>query len=347
MSTYTFIACRASGTIEVHALDQEKGTLRRLSVIEGMSDVSTLVFDHERANLYAGRVGATPAISVFTVVAGGRLEHRGDVDLDYPPAFLAFDGDGLLIASYHGSALTRLPLDADGLPTLSEGRFDDTTSGKNIHAVAVTKDRRHVYATALGSDLILGYRRGGEGEPALVALEPTPVGPVGSGPRHLVISQDGTRLTVITEMTGEVITYHRDGATGTLSEAGRTSIVRDEDGLETGVARVGGAVVPDSPVWAAELRQADGGARWIATERTTSTVSVLDAGDAPRVIGRTGTEERPRAAAVSPSGDLVLIGGETSSHVSIYRLKENGVLEPTQRIETGGNPAWFAFQRVD
>ncbi|MDR2256496.1 MAG: lactonase family protein [Arthrobacter sp.] len=348
MSTYSFIACRAEGTIEVHALDTEHGTLRRLSVVGGVEGVNTLAFDHERAILYAGRATQTPLLSVFTVVAGGRLEHRGDYELPHSLAFLAFDTDALLVASYHDSALSRIPVNADGLPCTEQPTFTDWDAGKNIHAVAATRDGAHVYATALGSDAIVGYRRGSGEEPALVRLPATAVEPAGAGPRHLVISSDGSRVTVVTEMTGEVITFARDAASGALTRVGQVSIVAPDDDLVTGVARVpGGAAVPERPIWAAELRQARSGALWLTTERTTSTLTIVRAGDAPRVLASTSTEERPRAAAVAPSGDLVLVGGETSGGVSVYRVSEAGEPELTQRIETGGNPAWFAFQRVD
>lgn len=348
MSTYCFIACRAAGTVEVHALDAERGTLRRLAIVDGVDGVSTLAFDHGRAILYAGRATPTPMLTVFTVVAGGRLERRCDVELPHSAAYLSFDGDGLLVASYHDSALTRIPLDAHGMPTDVRPVFDDTTAGKNIHCVIPTRDGRHVYATALGSDTIVAYRRGAEGEEALVRLPDTVVEPADEGPRHLVISPDGARVGVVTELGGHVYSYDRDAESGALTFTGATSIEGADDALEHGVARVaGGAPVPERPMWAAELRQARGGALWLTTERTTSKLTVLQAGPTPRVLGRVGTETRPRAAAVAPSGDLVVVGGETSSHVSVYRVGEKGVLESTQRIETGENPAWFAFQRVD
>lgn len=348
MSTYCFIACRTAGTIEAHALDEERGMLRRLAAVDGVDGVSTLAFDHGRAILYAGRGGETPLLSVFTVVAGGRLERRGEFELPHTAAFMSFDVDGLLIASYHDSALSRIPLDDDGMPTRAYPTFTDSNAGKNIHCVLPTRDGRHVYATALGSDRIVAYRRGGEGEEALVRLPSTVVEPAGEGPRHLVISPEGDRVSVLTEMGGRVYSYDRDALSGALTLTGSVSIAGDGDQLAHGVARVpGGSPVPERPMWAAELRQARGGSLLLATERTTSKLTVLRAGDTPRVLGRVGTESRPRAAAVAPGGELVLVGGESSSHVSVYRVGEKGILEPTQRIETGENPAWFAFQRVD
>jgi len=348
MSTYTFIACRANATIEVHKLDPEAGTLRKLSVVEGVEGVNTLAFDHGRAILYAGRNADTPSVSAFTVVAGGRLEHRGDVELPHSLAYLAFDGDALLVASYHDSAISRVPLDPAGLPTAERPTFTDRDAGRQMHCVVPSRDGRHVYAAALGTDAIVTYRRGGEGEPELVRLAPTPVEPAGSGPRHLQLSPDGTRLTVVTEMTGEVVVFSRDASSGALTRVGSASTIAPDDALVTGVARVpGGAEVPPRPIWSAEMRQARGGSLWLTTERTTSKLTVLAAGDTPRVLDSVETEERPRAAAVAPWGELVLVGGEVSDHVSVYRVGQDGSLEATQRIETGGTPAWFAFQRVD
>lgn len=347
MSTYTFIACRDEGTVEVHTLDQDQGTLRRLKSYDGVDGVNTLVFDHRRAILYAGRTGPTPLVTAFTVVAGGRLEHRGDFELPFSVAYLAFDSDALLVASYHDSALARVPLDSDGLPTTQRPTFTDRGAGANVHCVVPTKDGRHVYATALGSDLILAYRRGGEGEPDLVRLPDTTVEPAGDGPRHLIVSADGKRVAVLTEMGGRLLIYHRDAETGALVPAGQASIQGTDDHLVRGVARVPGAQIPEQAMWAADVRGVRGGEYLVTTERTTSKLSVLRGGDSPKLMGQVGTEKQPRAAAVAPSGELVLVAGEVSDHVSVYQIGANGVLKPTQRVATGAKPSWMTFQTVE
>jgi 6-phosphogluconolactonase len=348
MSTFAFIACRDEGTIEVHSLDQQRGTLRRLKCYDGVAGVNTLVFDHRRAILYAGRNGEIPLLSAFTVVAGGRLEHRGDYALPHSLAYLAFDGDALLVASYHDSALTRIPLDADGLPTTQRPTFTDDEDVAQVHCVVPTRDGKHVYATSLGTDTILTYRRGGEGEADLVRLPDTAVEPEGDGPRHLIVAADGSRVVVLTEMGGRVLFYDRDADSGELTLTGATSIQGRDDHLVRGVARVpGGEAVPEHPMWAADVRAARGGDFIVTTERTTSKLAVVRGRGTPQLMGQTGTEKQPRAAAVVPGGELVLVAGELSDHVSVYRVGSNGVLEPTQRVETGAKPSWITFQMVD
>ncbi|WP_291278299.1 beta-propeller fold lactonase family protein [Galactobacter sp.] len=348
MSTFAFIACRDEGTIEVHSLDQERGTLRRLKCYDGVPGVSTLVFDHRRAILYAGRNGETPLVSAFTVVAGGRLEHRGDYELPHSLAYLAFDGDALLVASYHDSALSRIPLDSDGLPTTQLPTYTDDRDVAQVHCVLPTRDGRHVYATSLGTDAILTYRRGGEGEPDLVRLPDTIVEPAGDGPRHLIVAPDGSKVVVLTEMGGRVLFYSRDAETGVLTLEQVASIQGRDDHLVRGVARIpGGAEVPDQPMWAADIRGVRGGEFFITTERTTSKLAVLRGGDQPRLVGQATTEKQPRAAAVVPGGELVFVAGELSDHISVYRVGGNGVLSPTQRVETGAKPSWITFQIVD
>jgi 6-phosphogluconolactonase len=348
MSTFAFIACRDEGTIEVHTLDPEQGVLRRLKCYDGVTGVNTLVFDHRRAILYAGRNGEIPLVTAFTVVAGGRLEHRGDFALPHSLAYLSFDGDGLLVASYHDSALTRIPLDSNGLPTTQRPVFTDDEDVAQVHCVVPTKDGRHVYATSLGTDAVLTYRRGGEGEPPLVRLPDTLVDPEGDGPRHLVIKPDGSEVAVLTEMGGRVLRYDRDTESGALTLTGTASIQGSDDHLVRGVARVpGGDPVPDHPMWAADIRAMRGGAYFIATERTTSKLSVVRSDESLKLVGQVGTEQQPRAAAVVPGGELLLVAGELSDHVSVYRLLDNGVLQPTQRVQTGAKPSWMTFQTVD
>ncbi|MGO1321181.1 MAG: lactonase family protein, partial [Galactobacter sp.] len=217
-----------------------------------------------------------------------------------------------------------------------------------VHCVLPTRDGRHVYATSLSTDAILTYRRGNEGEAPLVRLPDTIVEPQGDGPRHLIVSPDGSKVVVLTEMGGQVLFYSRDADSGALTLDRSASIQGRDDHLVRGVARIpGGEEVPEHPMWAADIRGVRGGDFFITTERTTSKLAVIRGGDSPQLVGQTTTEKQPRAAAVVPGGELVLVAGELSDHISVYRVGRNGVLEPTQRVETGAKPSWITFQTVD
>ncbi len=368
-TTYTYVACREEGSIEAYVLDEAEGRLNRFAVIEGLDDVAVVTMDHRRGIVYAAQGGAeheSPLLWVFTVVAGGRLALRGTAYLPRSVAYLRFDPtsgdehpavagsvgrDGLLGASYFGDAVFRVMLDSQGLPQEGQPAWIDDAAGRGMNCVVPSPDGKHVYATSLGDDRLVMYRRGASGEPPLVREGSVAVAE-GSGPRRVMVHPAGTHVALLTELSGEVVTFHRDAETGELAEFARVRIDESEDELTPGVARgdggaglVEGVEVPERPMWAGALMHARNASYILATERTTSALTVFDTGAQPRRRARTRTEERPRAAAVAPGRELVLVGGELSGHISVYRITEHGVLNPTQRVATGAGPSAFEFYR--
>lgn len=379
-TTYTYVACRDEGSIEAYVLDDAEGRLNRFAVVEGLEDVAMLAMDHRRGILYAGQGGAShehPLLWVFTVVAGGRLVLRGTAHLPCSAAYLEFDPtsgdehpavagsvgrDGLLGASYFGDAVFRVMLDSQGLPQEGQPAWIDDAAGRGMRCVVPSPDGRHVYATSLVDDRVVIYRRGATGEPPLVRSG-TVNAPAGSGPRHVMVHPEGTHVALLTELSGEILTFHRDAETGELAEFARVRVDEPEDELAPGYVRGEGcgplridgdehsdadeqdSGLPERPMWAAGLMHARGANYILATERTTSALTVFDTGSQPRRRARTRTEERPRAAAVAPGRELVLVAGELSGHISVYRITEHGILNPTQRVATGARPAAFEFYR--
>lgn len=354
MNCHIVIACRAEGTLELHRFSN--GILERLEVMHGFDGVNCLAYDASGHRLYASQTGEVSRVSVFNVFPGGDIEVAGSFDLPHQTAYISVAGEGLWSASYHGGNIAFVPLTPDGLPA---GPAQVDSFGENSHCIVTASDGRHTYATSLRADKIAAYS---VEDSQLRRRSVASVPPLGSGPRHLAFAGDST-LFALTEMSGEVIEFQRDLESGELTEVSRASIVLPSAGLTQGVARYsGGPEVPERPIWAADIQVA--GELVFATERTTSTVTVLErskgTGPGLEVVDNVSTEARPRASALSPDGEFYFVGGETSEHVSVYRVahqvaaiqggnataanaQKTSPLHLVCRIKTGENPAWFAF----
>lgn len=351
MNCHLVIACRTEGTLELHRFSG--GILERIEVLHGFDGVNCLAYDAREQRLYASQTGNPSKITVFNVFQSGDIEPAGSFDLPHQTAYISVAQDALWSASYHDGNIAYIPLDPDGMPA-GEAQVD--TFGENAHCIITAPDGRHTYATSLRADVIAAYS---VEDSQLRRRSLRSVPPFGSGPRHLAFANNETLLAV-TEMTGEVIEYRRDVSSGALTEQTRTSIVQEGSGLTKGVARYpGGPEVPERPIWAADVQVSR--ELIFATERTTSTVTAIrhnaeTVADEPEleVVEYVSTEERPRASAVSPDGKFYVVGGEVSGHVSVYRVSHENdpavagaqhasPLHLVCRIQTGENPAWFAF----
>ncbi|GAB2900171.1 lactonase family protein [Neomicrococcus lactis] len=351
MNCHLVIACRAEGTLELHRFSG--GILERIEVLHGYEGVNCLAYDAREQRLYASQTGRVSHVTVFNVFQNGDIEPAGSFDLPHQTAYISVAEDALWSASYHDGNIAYVPLNPDGMPS-APAQTD--SFGENAHCIITAPDGRHTYATSLRADVIAAYSVENS---ELRRRSLRSVTPSGAGPRHLAFVNDETLLAV-TEMTGEVIEFRRDVATGELTELTRVSMVPEGAGLTRGVARYpGGPEVPARPIWAADVQATC--ELIFATERTTSTVTAIrhtaeTVADEPEleVLEHIRTEERPRATAVSPDGKYFVVGGETSSHASVYRVNHDhdpsavdahypSVLDLVCRVQTGENPAWFAF----
>ena len=136
-------------------------------------------------------------------------------------------------------------------------------------------------ALALGADLIAQYAL--DADSGLRALTPsTAAAPQGSGPRHLVVSDDATSAYLVTEFSGEVVRYAR-AEDGTLSA--RESVVIADPAAGLAHSRFGADPAAEHLIWGADLHVARGGSLLVATERTASTVASVELG-ADGVLGQ-------------------------------------------------------------
>lgn len=239
------------------------------------------------------------------------------------------DGRFLLGAQYSDGYGEVWPLTADGL-----GEATAHVEFRNLHCVITVG--RHAYFVSLGEDLIACYELTDEG--ALVPLErPTLAAPKGSGPRHLIASEDGRHLYCVTEFSGEVLHLLRDPESGNLTLVQVATAHATDRGLKH--SRFGADPVEEHLVWGADLHFC--GNFLVVSERCESTLSVLPLNPDRSLADQVcivDTEKQPRGFNVT--GDLVFCVGEKSEQVSLFRLDEQGQLTLLQQVPNGKGANW-------
>jgi 6-phosphogluconolactonase len=231
------------------------------------------------------------------------------------------------ITNYGDGTLTVVKLPKADLPAKVVQLLEFSGSGPNkqrqdqphLHAALLSPNERFLYCSDLGSDRLYQFTYHPDADTPLQASELNYVElPPGSGPRHLAISPDGSRLYLITELSGDIFVFDtNDFYNGWLQQ-----ISLLQDGY-TG------------KIEAADIHMHPGGSYLYASNR----------GDANEIIvfqiqpvsGSLNFVQRIGAAGLSPRNllicehqGLLLVANEQSDNISIFNLNSDGTLEFTK-----------------
>jgi 6-phosphogluconolactonase len=272
--------------------------------------------------------------------------------------YIALDRRGrfLLGASYGAHLVSVNPVAPDG--KVGEP-LQTIPTARNAHAIRTDNSNRFVFVPHLGTDQVFQFLfdentgRLAANTPPVLQLKQ------GTGPRHLVVSQDNRFVYLLNELTATVTTLALDGGTGTLKELDSASVLPPDTKLGPGVPRgaVGTPGANQAPrntandVWAADLHLTPNGKFLYASERTSSTIGGFRVDGATgklTFIGSTPTERQPRGFAIDPAGRFIVVSGELSDMIATCAIDaESGALKPTGRYPTGKGSNWVEIVAFD
>lgn len=339
------VANPGDSTISAFTLDAAAQRLEHLATSPVGKGCSTFAVDEDRDLVHASAKpedeGGPHGIDTFRLDrTTGTLTPAGHVDTDGGMTYLALAHGGRVLAgaAYHQGFAATWALDADGH---IEGRVD-RVEWRNAHCVAAHD--AFLYVVSLGQDVVAQYHLDPDGR--LTPVDPPTVpAPPGSGPRHLVLDADATHAYVVTEFSGEVLSFARDPGSGALTPIGETPAYATDRGLTH--SRYGADPRKEHLVWGADVHLARGGRLVLASERTESTLVALRLEDhvAGRRLDLVDVEAQPRGFAVSPDGRYAVVAGELSTEVSLLAVGTDGSLRLLCRVPTGSGANWVRIIR--
>lgn len=320
-------------------LDGEAGRLELLSVAPSTPNPSYLALDPKGPYLYCvnelEEVGGVPGSTVSAYAfcpENGKLRLLGRRMAAGPLACYAAlspDGTHLLSASYNGGVCV-LPIGEDRAPEdpswscrfRGHGPDPLRQDGSHPHQILPHPDNRRVYVSDLGADRLHCFRadwtRG--------RLVPEEAGDLsalpGQGPRHGVFNALGTRLYVLTELSGEIDVFDPD--CGMLVQT-VSALPGDWDGPGLGAA----------------LRLRSDGRFLYASLRGPSLLAVFPVQE----DGRLGSPSfhpsggrTPRDFCLTSDGRWLLAGGQDDCSVCVHALDaRTGAPRPVWRMEDAGS----------
>ncbi len=332
--TFVYAANSGSNDISIFHLEKPSGLLRSLGSAPAGGPASSMAVSPDKCFLHVSVNTKPTAVETFAIDQGsGGLTPVAHINVPTSLTYLTMDANGwfLLGAAYHGHLACVMTVSPEGLPNPQPIAVMEP--GIHPHAIVIDPSNRFACIPALGSDALNVYLF----DPLTGVLAPatTPVlrTPKGSGPRHCRFSPDGSLLYLLTELSGDVISYTVDGENGDLEQVSSISIIPPTHPEEK-----------ELTMWAADIQITPDGRFVYASERTTSNLVYFKADTETGALTYAShivTEAQPRGFAIEKAGKYLLAAGEKSHHVSCYEIDvDTGELKFVSRARAGKGTNW-------
>lgn len=246
------------------------------------------------------------------------------------PCYIINDDKNVISANYSGGNFTVFGKNADGSLTeakqiiqhLGKSANEKRQESAHVHMTYFSPDKKFVLVNDLGMDKILVYKYDKNASKDILTLKETINTKKGSGPRHLVFSNDGKFVYVLHELDGSLTTYkYKNGSLKLLQE---TTIVAKDFKGETSSADI--HISPDGKFLYATNR---------GDANTINTFAISKKGTLDLVNQVDTKGKGPRNFVIDPTGKFLLVGHQYTNNVVIFKIdKTTGKLTDTgKRIE--------------
>jgi len=251
-------------------------------------------------------------------------------------------GDYIFAANYGSGHATALPVDENGeiAPASSvvigegTGPVESRQEGPHAHQVMLDPNQNFLLVPDLGTDRVFIYAFDAESglltpNPAQAYFELAP----GAGPRHLAFHPDGLSLYIVNELNSTLTACSYNAEDGTISELNTISTVEDSHQ---------GMKYP-----AAVRVHPNGRFVYASTRGENSCISTFEISK-DRSVTRIQVMEQvpnwPRDFTLDPSGKIMLVAGERSDEIRLYKIgNEDGLLTETESKVKLPAPASILF----
>ncbi len=327
MKQVVYVASPESQQISVWQLTPE-GTLNLLQQVAVPGQVQPMVISPDSRYLYSG-IRPTFAVISWRIMADGQLAQHGMAPLPASPTHISLDPDGrfLFCASYNGNCISVSPVDGDGMVHAPVQQIEGLSAP---HSVNVSPEKQFLLVPCLKEDRIriFAISRDGRLSPHTRKWVNTAKG---AGPRHMVFHPHHAVAYCVNELHSSVDVYQID-------KEGIYSLTQTLNGMPVDFA---------GPCWAADIHITPDGRYLYISDRTASILSIFSVSQDGRKLTLTGhhqTEAQPRGFNIDNSGNFVIVSGQKSDNIALYRLdKASGSLTELFRYPVGKGPMWVSI----
>jgi len=248
----------------------------------------------------------------------------------------------LFVANYGTGQVSWLRMLADGslgMPLAVQSNYGTgphrRQAAPHAHGVEVDPSHRFVLAADLGADRVFVYRF----DPATRQMAPAAFAfastPPGSGPRHLAFHPNGRFLSLVTELTAEVVSYRWDAKRGRLQHVQSVSIDEPDFKGEKSAAHI--QVSRDGRYVYVSNRGADSMLVYAVNPQNGSL----------REVQRISSQGKtPWSFSLDPTERWMLVANHGSNSIAVFAVDpDSGKLDATQESLAISQPSNVTFIR--
>lgn len=237
------------------------------------------------------------------------------------PCYIATDGKRVVTANYSGGNISVFPIRYDGSLDSVCALYNGDARGvdaqrqaqPHMHCAYFSPDSNYLFATDFSADRILKYAVSPNEEKLYPLSDTIEVAP-GSGPRHIIFSNNSKYAYLISEISGRVTAFSYND--GKLSEIQTIS----SDTLNA----QGSADIHMSP---------DGKYLYTSNRLKGDGIAIFEINQDNGTLAKVGyqlTGIHPRNFNITPNGKYLLVACRDSDIIEVFKRDSvNGLLEPT------------------
>ncbi|MGP1931332.1 MAG: 6-phosphogluconolactonase [Arsenophonus sp. ET-YP4-MAG3] len=330
MKQIVYVASSESKQIHVWRIDEE-GKMTLLQQLTLPGEVQPMQISHDNQHLYVG-IRPNFAIITYLISIEGKLNQQAIISIPVSPTHIEIDhhGNWLFISSYHQGSLVVLPINQYGIVQSSIQIIDNL---KHPHASGIFFDNSRLFVTCLGEDCIRIYtinKNGYLNEEIAYRITTNK----GAGPRHLAFSPNKNAFYCLNELNATINVYSK---------------------FEPYQQKQNCAILPLSPermlFAAADIHITPNGKYLYVSERSTSIIRYFEVTmDGLKLSPMTiyPTETQPRSFNIDKTGNFLLVAGQKSNHIAVYKINIiTGALKMLNRYLVGKSPTWVTVNLIE
>ena len=344
IGTYT-----GSGSNGIYSAEfnQETGSLRLLDSIY-VPNPSYVALSDDNCKIFAvSENGDKSNVSMIGYdIADGKMNLLDSIATEGEnPCYVSLVGNTIFTANYTGGSLNTFKVDNDEISLQNVVKFDNACkkdsvrqATSHIHCVAISPDKKNMYATDLGADMIYKFKIINENGDisidydsitAIASEVDIPSIRNGIGPRHIIFSNNGRNAYLLAELSGTVTIFSRDNE-GHLDVI---NTVLADSANARGSADL--HLSPDNKFLYASTRLKDDGITIFRVENNGTNLSFIE---------HVCTGRHPRNFAITPNGKFMLVACRDDNRIEVYKRDAiSGKIEYTGCNLTIPSPVCLKF----
>ena len=321
--------------IYIYDFDSQTGEARWVSNTDSVTNPSWLTISKNQKYVYA--VNETNGSNPGRVTAYSFDKKNGTLHFlnttasgGDDPCYISTTSDNkwLAVANYTSGTATIFPINKNGtVAPYSQIIYDSVykNSGEiataHVHETVFSPDEKFLLTPDLGLDEVVTYQFDRAiKQPLVLSSVAFTKSEKGSGPRHLVVSQDKKFVYLLHEMGGTVTAYNYTD--------GKLSQIQDIPAFPDGfLGKKDGAEICISP---------DGKFLYASTRGDLNSIAIFSIDQVSGKLTVKGSQSTfgkgPRNFIIDPTGNYLLVANQDSRNVVLFkRNKETGLLTKTDK----------------